>query len=75
MFWQARTVPFDPKIIYSQNMEEDMILELYRNEKGQDMIEYALLGSFISVVAIIAIRAIGPLVTVLYENIRDTLTP
>ena len=75
MSWQARTVLFDPKIIYSQNMEENMLLELYRNEKAQDMIEYALLGSFISVVAIIAVRAIGPLVTALYENIRDTLTP
>ena len=39
-----------------------MIWKLIRNEEGQDMIEYALLASFISIVAIVAIKLIGPLV-------------
>jgi Flp pilus assembly pilin Flp len=52
-----------------------MFQRLFREEKGQDMIEYALLGSFISIVAILAIQAIGPLVNTIYENIRDALTP
>jgi Flp pilus assembly pilin Flp len=43
-------------------------------EDGQDMVEYALLASFISIVAIIAIRAIGPLVRTIYENIQASLT-
>ena len=55
--------------------EEQMLRKLIRDEKGQDMIEYALLGSFISIVAIIAIRAIGPLVRTIYENIQTALTP
>ncbi|NIP42272.1 MAG: Flp family type IVb pilin [candidate division Zixibacteria bacterium] len=52
-----------------------MFLKLIRDEKGQDMIEYALLGSFISIVAILAIRAIGPLVNTIYTNIQGSLTP
>lgn len=45
-----------------------------RDEDGQDMIEYALLASFISIVAIVAIRAIGPLVNTIYQNIQAALT-
>jgi len=43
-------------------------------EDGQDMVEYALLASFISIVAIVAIRAIGPLVRTIYENVQTALT-
>jgi Flp pilus assembly pilin Flp len=46
----------------------------FREDDGQDMVEYALLASFISIVAIIAIRAIGPLVRTIYENIQAALT-
>jgi Flp pilus assembly pilin Flp len=55
--------------------EEPMLRKLFHDEKGQDMIEYALLGSFISIVAIVVIRAIGPLVTAIYTNIQSALTP
>ena len=42
-------------------------------EDGQDMVEYALLAAFISIVAIAALRAIGPLVNAIYIRIRDAL--
>lgn len=45
-----------------------------REDDGQDMIEYALLASFISIVAILALRAIGPLVNTIYQNIQASLT-
>jgi Flp pilus assembly pilin Flp len=45
-----------------------------REDDGQDMIEYALLASFISIVAIVALRAIGPLVNTIYQNIQAALT-
>jgi len=48
---------------------------IIRREEGQDMIEYALLGAFISIVAIVAIRAIGPLVNTIYVAIQAALTP
>jgi Flp pilus assembly pilin Flp len=44
-------------------------------EEGQDMIEYAVLAAFISIVAITVIRAIGPLVTAAYTAIQGALTP
>jgi Flp pilus assembly pilin Flp len=50
------------------------MISLIRNEDGQDMIEYALLGSFISIVAILALRAIGPIVNTIYTNIQTSLT-
>ena len=45
-----------------------------KDETGQDMIEYALLAAFISIVAIVAIRAIGPLVNTIYQNVQAALT-
>jgi len=46
-----------------------------RDEEGQDIIEYALLAFFISIVAIIAIKAIGPLVNTIYQSVSAALTP
>jgi Flp pilus assembly pilin Flp len=51
----------------------EFLKRLHREEEGQDVIEYALLGAFISIVAIAAIQAIGPLVNGLYENIQGAL--
>jgi Flp pilus assembly pilin Flp len=48
---------------------------LLRRDEGQDIIEYALLGAFISIVAIVAIQAIGPLVNDIYVSIQNALTP
>lgn len=42
-------------------------------EDGQDMVEYALLAAFISIVAIAALRAIGPLVNAIYGRIQAAL--
>ena len=50
-----------------------MFFKLIRDEKGQDMVEYALLASFISIVAIVTLRLIGPLVNTIYVNIRAAL--
>ena len=45
-----------------------------RNEEGQDMIEYALLAAFISIVAAATIKLIGPLISTIYTNIKTALT-
>ena len=47
---------------------------LVLDESGQDMVEYALLAAFISIVAIVTIRAIGPLVDAVYQNVQTALT-
>lgn len=44
-----------------------------RNEEGQDMVEYGLLAAFISIVAIAALQAIGPLVNAVYVAIQNAL--
>jgi Flp pilus assembly pilin Flp len=51
-----------------------MFSKLVRNNKGQDMVEYALLASFISIVAIATLRLIGPLILAIYNAIRAALT-
>jgi pilus assembly protein Flp/PilA len=45
-----------------------------RDESGQDMVEYGLLAAFISIVAIAALTAIGPLVNAIYVAIQNALT-
>ena len=47
---------------------------LLRKEDGQDMVEYALLAAFISIVAIVTIRNIGPLVDAIYQNVESALS-
>jgi len=54
--------------------EVSMLRKLFYNESGQDMIEYALLASFISIVAIATLRLIGPLVSTIYENVSTALS-
>ena len=50
-----------------------MFAKLLRQEKGQDMVEYALLASFISIVAIATLRLIGPLIVGIYQDIQAAL--
>jgi len=46
----------------------------FKDEGGQDIIEYALLAFFISIVAIGIIKLIGPILVTIYTAIRDALT-
>jgi Flp pilus assembly pilin Flp len=46
---------------------------LVKNDEGQDVVEYALLAAFISIVAIATLQLIGPLVDGIYQNIHDAL--
>lgn len=48
---------------------------LVQRDEGQDVVEYALLASLISIFALITIKAIGPAVNSLYETIKTKLTP
>jgi Flp pilus assembly pilin Flp len=44
------------------------------DDNGQDVVEYGLLAAFISVSAILAIRAIGPPVQALYEMVAAKIS-
>lgn len=44
-----------------------------RKQKGASLVEYALLVALISVIAIVAIRAVGTKVSQRFSNINSTL--
>jgi len=50
------------------------IARFLKEDSGQDMVEYGLLAAFISIVAIAALRAIGPLVNTVYVNVQNALS-
>ena len=53
---------------------KNLIQRFIREQEGQDVIEYALLAAFISIVAITAIIAVGTDVNRYFGNVATTLT-
>lgn len=51
-----------------------LLAQLVRQEHGQDLIEYALLAAFISLIATAAITAIGVRVNSWYEGYAATIS-
>ena len=47
-----------------------LIKNFVHDESGQDLIEYALLAGFISLVAVVAITQVGTGVNVVYGNLN-----
>ncbi len=48
---------------------KNLLNRFVRDEQGQDLIEYALLAGFISLVAVVAITNVGTGVNAVYGNI------
>ncbi len=48
----------------------ELLLRFMRNDEGQDLIEYALLAGFISLVAVVAISNVGSGVNTVYGNVQ-----
>jgi Flp pilus assembly pilin Flp len=51
-----------------------LFARLLREQHGQDMVEYGLLAAFISIMAVVTIRNIGPLVQPLYQVVLNALS-
>jgi Flp pilus assembly pilin Flp len=51
-----------------------LVAELAQDDNGQDLIEYALLASFISLVAVAAITNVGSGVNAMWEGV-DAAVP
>ena len=51
----------------------DFLLKLIHEEEGEDLVEYGLLASFISIVAIAAIQATGPPLNELFRKVLGVL--
>jgi Flp pilus assembly pilin Flp len=45
-----------------------MVMRLFRDENGQDMVEYALLVSLIAIATVAVAQTVGPLVDAFYEE-------
>ncbi len=48
---------------------KSLMVRFMREDQGQDLIEYALLAGFISLVAVLAITNVGTGVNAVYTNI------
>jgi pilus assembly protein Flp/PilA len=51
-----------------------LLKRFVREDEGQDLIEYALLAGFISLIAIIAITNVGQGINGVYTNINGTVS-
>jgi pilus assembly protein Flp/PilA len=49
---------------------KNLMLRFVREEEGQDIVEYALLAAFISIVAATIINSIGTDVKTIYTNVK-----
>ena len=45
-----------------------------KNEKGQDLAEYALLIGLIALIVIVAVTLLGSQISTIFQNITDALT-
>jgi len=52
------------------NIVKNLMKRFVREDTGQDLIEYALLAGFISLVAVVAITNVGTGVNKVYGNIQ-----
>jgi len=46
-----------------------MLARLVRDDQGQDLIEYVLLGSFIALVALVGVTNLGTQINGWYQNV------
>ena len=54
---------------------KNLLVRFVREEDGQDVIEYGLLGAFISVIAAATIVLIGIDVGTMFTTINDAIVP
>ena len=52
----------------------NLVKRLIKEEEGQGMIEYVIIAAFISIIAIVVIRAIGPKINNVWQNVNSGLT-
>jgi pilus assembly protein Flp/PilA len=48
-----------------------LILRLVRNDEGQDLIEYVLIGTLVSIAVVLGATALGTNLNTWYQNMAD----
>ena len=51
----------------------NLVKRLIKEEDGQGMIEYVIIAAGISIAAIVIIRAIGPKINTVWQNVNTAL--
>lgn len=49
--------------------------KLFKDERGEDLIEYALLGSLIAILLVTAITNLKDAIVAVFDDIAETLNP
>jgi pilus assembly protein Flp/PilA len=52
-----------------------VFVRFIRNDEGQDLIEYGLLGGLITALVVAAITTIGQRVVTLFDNLNTAIAP
>jgi len=53
---------------------KNLIARFVRDEQGQDLIEYALLATFVALVAIVGAQALGTALNTWYGNVATNVS-
>jgi len=53
----------------------NLLREMWQNDEGQDLVEYALIGGLISVLAVLSIKAVGTSISTVWVSISTAFTP
>lgn len=68
-----RSLPVTPLISLERKQMKNHLMRLWKEEEGQDLTEYALLLVLISLVAIVAMSAVGTAVNKVFSNAAANL--
>ncbi|MGI9101636.1 MAG: Flp family type IVb pilin [Terriglobales bacterium] len=53
---------------------QEMIRKMWRDDDGQDLIEYALIVGLVSIIAVVAITAAGVSINTIWTNVSGALS-
>ena len=51
-----------------------LVIKFIRQEQGQDLLEYALLGALLSIVSVLALRALGPVISNVFPRFTQIIS-
>ncbi len=54
-------------------MAMNLVKRLWKEEEGQGMIEYVLIAAFVSIIAIVMVKAVGTKVNTVWTNMNSGL--
>jgi len=52
----------------------NLVKRLWKEEEGQGMIEYVLIAAFVSIIAIVMVKAVGSKVNTIWTNMNSGLS-